>query len=208
MHNFISSWQTVLLSVDGRHWKITDFGTKSEATSKNFNTTQYSCGTDGHRPELLNDDPRFNYKSKIFSFGVFSTNYRPRRNYFALPTGRWGITGRIKAHRITTPLIELEEWSLQSAGSLITIDLCRSKVQPKALSTLSLCHEVGLEAFDHQQKQPALSVTMVERAQEEVNRLGGNSNLVMDQDESLENGQKKREEPYRASWGSQKCGSG
>jgi serine/threonine protein kinase len=61
----------VLFSEKDKCWKITDFGTASQATSKRLNTTRYSRGTSGYRaPEILDEvSPRYNSKSDIFAVG-------------------------------------------------------------------------------------------------------------------------------------------
>jgi serine/threonine protein kinase len=60
----------VLYSHGEACWKLTDFGTTSEATSKQLCTTRYSRGTAGYRaPEIIADEARFNNKSDIFSAG-------------------------------------------------------------------------------------------------------------------------------------------
>jgi serine/threonine protein kinase len=51
-------------------WKIADFGTASEATSKRFNTTRYARGTPCYRPpEVLDEDAKYNNKADIWSLG-------------------------------------------------------------------------------------------------------------------------------------------
>jgi serine/threonine protein kinase len=60
----------VLYSETDECWKITDFGTATEATSKHFNTTRYSRGTACYRaPELIREDPKFNNKVDIWALG-------------------------------------------------------------------------------------------------------------------------------------------
>jgi serine/threonine protein kinase len=61
----------VLYSSKNQHWKIADFGTSSEATSKQFCTTRYSRGTSSYRaPEILDQqNPRYNNKADIWALG-------------------------------------------------------------------------------------------------------------------------------------------
>ena len=60
----------VLFSQVSRCWKIADFGTASEATSKKFNTTQFSRGTSSYRaPEVLKENAKYNNKVDIWAFG-------------------------------------------------------------------------------------------------------------------------------------------
>jgi len=61
----------VLFSDKDRCWKLADFGTASEATSKRLNTTRDSRGTQGYRaPEILVPfDAKFNKKADIFALG-------------------------------------------------------------------------------------------------------------------------------------------
>jgi len=68
----------VLYSVKLRRWKIGDFGTCSEATSKRLNTTRDSRGTNCYRaPEILpdaaaSDRPAFNHKADIWALGCIA----------------------------------------------------------------------------------------------------------------------------------------
>jgi len=51
-------------------WKLADFGTCSEATSKRFNTTRFSRGTPCYRaPEILDEAPVFNNKTDVWALG-------------------------------------------------------------------------------------------------------------------------------------------
>ena len=61
----------VLFSNKDGCWKLADFGTASEATSKRLNTTRDARGTQGYRaPEILVPfDAKFNKKSDIFALG-------------------------------------------------------------------------------------------------------------------------------------------
>jgi serine/threonine protein kinase len=61
---------TVLYSESHKCWKITDFGTASEATSKHMNTTRFSRGTASYRaPEVIAEDSRFNNRADIWALG-------------------------------------------------------------------------------------------------------------------------------------------
>lgn len=63
----------MLWSDDKRCWKLADFGTASEATSKNMNTTRYGRGTAGYRaPEILGENAQFNNKSDIWALGCIT----------------------------------------------------------------------------------------------------------------------------------------
>lgn len=61
----------VLFSRKDNCWKLADFGSAAQATSKRLNTTRDSRGTAGYRaPETLDSvNPKFNQKSDIFAFG-------------------------------------------------------------------------------------------------------------------------------------------
>jgi eukaryotic-like serine/threonine-protein kinase len=61
----------VLFSEKDKLWKIADFGTASQGTSKRLNTTRQLRGTSGYQaPEILNElSPKYNQKSDIFSLG-------------------------------------------------------------------------------------------------------------------------------------------
>lgn len=58
----------VLFSDKDRCWKLADFGTASQATSKRLNTTRDGRGTQGYRaPEIFG--ARYNNRSDIFALG-------------------------------------------------------------------------------------------------------------------------------------------
>lgn len=58
----------VLLSDNDQCWKLADFGTASQATSKRLNTTRDGRGTQGYRaPEIFK--ARYNKRSDIFALG-------------------------------------------------------------------------------------------------------------------------------------------
>src|SRR5438105_14010727 len=61
----------VLYSFRNQLWKIADFGTTSEATSKQFCTTRYSRGSASYRaPEILDQqNPKYNNKAYICALG-------------------------------------------------------------------------------------------------------------------------------------------
>jgi serine/threonine protein kinase len=60
----------VLLSTLHNCWKLADFGSSSQATSKRLHTTCLSRGTQGYRaPEVLEHPGHFNTRSDMFSFG-------------------------------------------------------------------------------------------------------------------------------------------
>jgi len=69
---FPPSFEIVVLYSDKHQcWKLADFGTASNATSKRLNTTRYSRGTAGYRaPEIMDmAAPKFDNKADIFAFG-------------------------------------------------------------------------------------------------------------------------------------------
>jgi serine/threonine protein kinase len=79
----------VLYSERDACWKITDFGTATEATSKHFNTTRYPRGTACYRaPELIREDPKYNNKVDIWALGCIlyeiSTGYKLFSSDFAV----------------------------------------------------------------------------------------------------------------------------
>jgi serine/threonine protein kinase len=60
----------VLLCLQSRLWKITDFGITSEGMSQKAYSTRHGRGTQGYRaPELVLDDSIFSKKSDIFALG-------------------------------------------------------------------------------------------------------------------------------------------
>lgn len=60
----------MLFSERNNCWKIADFGTAAEATSKQFNTTRYSRGTPCYRaPEVLQENAKYNNKTDIWALG-------------------------------------------------------------------------------------------------------------------------------------------
>jgi serine/threonine protein kinase len=66
----LNSRGSVLFSRLQNCWKLADFGSSSQATSKRLNTTSLSRGTQGYRaPEVLEHPGHFNNRSDMFSFG-------------------------------------------------------------------------------------------------------------------------------------------
>jgi hypothetical protein len=66
----LKSLTVVLFSIRDQRWKLADFGTTSQATSKRLNTTHFSRGTSSYRaPEIVVEDSRYNNKADIFAFG-------------------------------------------------------------------------------------------------------------------------------------------
>jgi serine/threonine protein kinase len=65
-----SNIPTVLFSTSQDCWKLTDFGTATQATSKRLNTTRFARGTESYRaPEVLQTHGRFNNRADIFAIG-------------------------------------------------------------------------------------------------------------------------------------------
>src|SRR5271169_1119153 len=69
-----NSWElrliAVLYSEGERCWKLADFGTTTEATSKSLNTTRCRRGTACYRaPEILGESASFNNKADIWALG-------------------------------------------------------------------------------------------------------------------------------------------
>src|SRR5579871_6842073 len=68
-HLILSNTNAVLFSERHRCWKLADFGSASQASSKRLNTTHLSRGTESYRaPEVLKDG-LFNNRSDIFALG-------------------------------------------------------------------------------------------------------------------------------------------
>lgn len=60
----------VLYALDQDLWKIADFGSTAQGTSKRIHTTVFSRGTSSYRaPELLSASPYYNNKCDIWAFG-------------------------------------------------------------------------------------------------------------------------------------------
>jgi len=89
----------VLFSEIDRCWKIADFGTACQATSKRLNTTREARGTQGYRaPEvLILDDARYNKKSDIFALGCIIYEIVTGRKLFQSDVMIWNYqsTGQL-----------------------------------------------------------------------------------------------------------------
>ena len=60
----------MLYSFIDHRWKIADFGTAAEATSRRLRATAFGRGTASYRaPEALSEDRGYNSKSDIWAFG-------------------------------------------------------------------------------------------------------------------------------------------
>lgn len=68
---FVMNLRKVLYAQTQDMWKVTDFGTAAETTSKREHTTRFSRGTECYRaPEVLHGDrPRFTNKCDIWALG-------------------------------------------------------------------------------------------------------------------------------------------
>jgi serine/threonine protein kinase len=65
-------------------WKIADFGSTAEGTSKGKFSTVYSRGTPSYRaPELLSDTPFYNSKSDVWALGCIFYELAAKKKTFA-----------------------------------------------------------------------------------------------------------------------------
>jgi len=86
---------TVLFSQRDRRWKLADFGTASQATSKRLNTTRFSRGTSSYRaPEILREDAHYNNKADIFALGCIICEVALRRRMFSGDMGVWEYSAK------------------------------------------------------------------------------------------------------------------
>jgi serine/threonine protein kinase len=78
------SLTTVLLSYIHLRWKIADFGSTAEGTSKRLRTTITSRGTAVYRgPELLDEDSGYTSKTDIWAFGCIAYELCTKKKAFA-----------------------------------------------------------------------------------------------------------------------------
>ena len=62
--------KVVLFFHRAHRWKIADFGLSCETLSSRLYTTLHSQGTTSYRaPEILSEDPKYNFKSDIWALG-------------------------------------------------------------------------------------------------------------------------------------------
>jgi eukaryotic-like serine/threonine-protein kinase len=74
----------VLFSDSDRRWKLADFGTTSEGTTKRARTTQDARGTSSYRaPEILCADPKYTNKVDIWAVGCIMYEMCTGRKSFA-----------------------------------------------------------------------------------------------------------------------------
>ena len=135
-----------MFSQKDRCWKIGDFGTASEATSKRLNTTRYSRGTTGYRaPEILVEGKaQFNNKVDIFALGCI---------VYEIVTGRklFSEDWRIRQYALTGQLTQPILWPGQSdssfdrvqylemlVASMLEIDPCLRPGAPRVHAQIGL----------------------------------------------------------------------
>ena len=74
----------MLFSYVHQRWKIADFGTTSEGTSRKLSQTTAARGTAVYRaPELLAEDGGYHSKSDIWAFGCIAYEFCTKRKAFA-----------------------------------------------------------------------------------------------------------------------------
>ena len=78
----------MLYCLEDDDWKIADFGSTAEGTSKGKFTTVYSRGTPSYRaPELLTDTPFYNSKSDIWAGGCIFYELAAKKKAFTSDLG-------------------------------------------------------------------------------------------------------------------------
>jgi serine/threonine protein kinase len=170
-YQVIFSHTSVLFSKKDNCWKLADFGTASQATSKRLNTTRDGRGTAGYRaPETLDsENAKFNQKSDIFALGCIlyeivtseklfsddwaSLSYSKTRE---LPSSVWWPESRpleldrLKALEILVasmleviPSLRPNAREVQTALNLIRIGDCGApRSNPKSEAPVQVCHRL------------------------------------------------------------------
>jgi serine/threonine protein kinase len=131
---------TVLYSESHKCWKITDFGTASEATSKHMNTTRYSRGTASYRaPEVIAEDPRFNNRADIWALGCIiyemSTGVKLFRDDYSVL--RYSETKRLKMP-VDWLTVDNAKWSCSDDGFSSDLLVRNVKLNFQSFSSLLL----------------------------------------------------------------------
>lgn len=90
----------VLYSASGNIWRVADFGTSSEATSKKLNTTRDARGTACYRaPEVILSGA-YNNKTDIWALGCILFELCTGAKAFL---GDWGVLGYAKGQTDDSP---------------------------------------------------------------------------------------------------------
>jgi serine/threonine protein kinase len=130
-----------------RRWKIADFGTASEATSKKFNTTQFSRGSSSYRaPEILKENAKYNNKVDVWAFGCILYELSTGQKLFP---NDWAVMEYVTKGALKFPLAWPE-------NSLVGVEDCAPKLSLDAytdfsknlLSTLDLVSSSRPKALD------------------------------------------------------------
>jgi serine/threonine protein kinase len=127
---------SVLFSVSNDCWKIADFGTASEATSKRFNTTRYARGTPCYRaPEVLDEKAKYNNKADIWSLGCIIYESSTGAKAFS---SDWAVREFYSTHNLNlaVPWPDSRDWSypgVEELGNhLFKMLSIQPSVRPKA----------------------------------------------------------------------------
>jgi serine/threonine protein kinase len=144
----------VLFSKRHDCWKLTDFGSASQATSKRLNTTQFTRGTESYRaPEVL-QLARFNNRTDIFAIGCIIFEMLTAQKLFP---NDWAVLQYVQSD--TSILTSrwppyLPETRLHWLGAITSSLLARDPIsRPAAIRTKRMLQAIrtGVNPFDQLQ---------------------------------------------------------
>jgi serine/threonine protein kinase len=178
-HSILANNNAVLFSEQYRCWKLADFGSASQASSKRLNTTHLSRGTESYRAPEVVKDGRFNNRSDIFALGCIIFEIITGQKLF--PTD-WAVLQYALEARSIFP----DRWPTAAPGSrlymlgklastLLEID---PTLRPGAEETRKrLRNMMGLDPFD--QLRSPVPVDHLFIPHDESNILAGGSSSAI-----------------------------
>ena len=150
----------VLFSERDGCWKLADFGSAAEATSKSLHTTRDRRGTASYRaPEVLEDfNASYNNKADIFALGCILYEITTGQKLFK---SDWAVREYSLKENIASPLLWPESPSGTRLWSLGKLDVWMLEVhpvnRPRAKDVQTRMHSIRLSPQALPTRNPAVS---------------------------------------------------